>query len=313
MRACVVWNPRAGRGSVTRRSLEGAVDRLRAAGWQVETVETRAPGDGSSLARCAAENGCQMVVAAGGDGTVNEVLNGLVGTKAVLGVLPLGTTNVWAREVGIPLNPSQAAALLLDGEPHPIDVGVAGERHFLLMAGVGFDGEVMRTVEPEAKRRMGILAYLVVGAWAVLRFRGTRADITLGDQRLGRRHVQLMVLGNTRRYAFVELTSQARADDGLLDICIFTGREGLLTRVRHFVAVLLRLHVRAPEVEYHRASHVAVWTREPLPVQVDGEYIGNTPMSFGVIPHAVSVMLPHKRPSGLFGEDPPPAVPPLHG
>ncbi len=297
----------AGQGLGVKRNLELVERRLRAAGWEVTVAETRSPGDGTRLARQAAEAGFQVVVAAGGDGTVNEVLNGLVGTDTILGVLPLGTTNVLAREIGIPLNPVQAATLLLEGEARAIDVGMAGDRHFLLMAGVGFDGQVMRTIEPEAKRRLGILAYLVVGAWAALTFRGARADIVVGERRLRRRRIQLMVLGNTRRYAFVEITPRARADDGLLDVCIFKGREGFFPRLRHFISVLSGRHVRSPQVEYHRAPHVAVWTQDPLPVQADGEYIGTTPMSFRVIPRAVKVILPRRLPSGLFEETAGPA------
>jgi len=302
MRACIIWNPKAGQGLGSRRTLLAVSRQLESAGWKLQIWESREAGHATSLARQAVEAGYQVVVAAGGDGTVNEVLNGLVGTGAILGVIPLGTTNVWAREMGIPLNPTQAAALLLDGEVRTVDVGMAGDRYFLLMAGVGFDGEVMRAVEPEAKRRFGILAYLLVGAWAALTFRGTRADIVVDDRRLRRRRIQLMVLGNTRRYAFVEITPQARADDGLLDVCIFEGKEGFLTKIRHLIAVLLGRHIRSPEVEYLRGAQVVVWTQDPLPVQADGEYIGSTPMTFRVIPRAIRVILARELPKGLLGE-----------
>lgn len=272
---------------------------LRDAGWQVETCQTGEKNHGITLAREAVQKGCNVVVACGGDGTVNEVANGLARTNVPLGVIPLGTGNAWAREMGLPRRLADAAKVLVEGQVRYVDLGRAGDRCFLLMAGIGFDAEVTRHVPREAKRRWGILAYVASGIWTGLRFAGTPATVTI-DGRVTRRRVLMIVLSNTRLYGgFVGLTGKAMVDDGFLDVCIFTGR-GLVQKVGHLLKVLVGRHTSAPDVECLRCRSMHVVAREGLPVQVDGDPAGTTPMSFGVWPRGLKVILPHDAPSHLF-------------
>lgn len=305
MRARFILNPQARQGSV---SLREAVGIFVEAGWTVDLLRTEYPGHAVELARCAATDGYGLVVACGGDGTVNEAVNGLAGSDTALGVLPLGTANVWAREIGLPLRPADAARALLDGEVHRVDLGYAEPldgtvrgrgRYFLMMAGIGFDAEVTRAVRPQEKRRWGMIAYVVAGIGTALRFTGTRMTLQFDGRRM-RRRVLLAVIGNTRLYGgLVEITGQALADDGMLDVCLFEG-SGLLQKIEHVVRVILRRHTASPRVRYFRAREIAVRSSQPVPVQLDGDPYGETPMRFRAMPQALSVLVPRTYPRTLF-------------
>src|SRR5579862_1748915 len=154
VRATLIYNPIAGHGG-SLAELEAARDVLAARGWLVRLEATAGPGAATALAGDAVERGDDVVIVAGGDGTINEAIQALAGTTVALGVLPVGTVNVWAREIGLPAHPVAAAALLADGDSRTIDLGRAGERLFLLMAGAGFDGAVTGLVESRLKRAMG--------------------------------------------------------------------------------------------------------------------------------------------------------------
>jgi YegS/Rv2252/BmrU family lipid kinase len=302
MRIVLLVNPIAG---MRRTSLDLAQATLRARGAEVEVVETSHEGDGVIVARQAATAGADVLLVAGGDGTLNEAVNGLAGTHTALAALPTGTVNVWAREVRIPLDPVRAAGLVWDGERRRIDLGRAGERHFLLMAGVGFDADVAARVTRSEKQRWGPLAYLGRGVITALRWPRQRMWISLDDLAIRRRAI-FVVIGNTRLYGGVaNITLDAVADDGLLDICLFGGT-GAVEKLAHFARVVLRRHVRAPTVEYYRAERVVLVTRPRVLVQVDGDTIGRTPMVFQAVPQALTVVVPRLPGSGLFMRPPAP-------
>src|SRR5207248_3197109 len=156
---------------------------------------------------------------AGGDGTINEVAQPLVGTDVALGVVPLGTANMLSRQIGLPLDPAEAGAALANACPRRIDVGLAADRYFLLWAGVGFDAEVARQIGPTFKRTLGVPAIVVASLWTGLWFEGAPTDLTIDERQL-RRRTLLTVVANAGLYAMMELSRNARLDDGLLDVCI---------------------------------------------------------------------------------------------
>ena len=290
-RALIVFNPVAGQAESLERDLHAACEVWRAHGWTVDLQPTAGPGDGTRIAREAAAQGYDVVVAAGGDGTVNEVVNGLVGTTTALAALPIGTVNVWVREIGLPLNPRAAAEALLQTQVRAIDLGRAGDRYFLLMAGVGFDAAVTAEVRSDEKRRLGVFAYL----WRALNlawgFRGTPARVVV-DGKVVRGRVLMVVLGNSQLYGgVVKITARASLDDGLLDVCIIKGNSLRGAPFRALSIVMQRYNLD-PKLEYHRARTVSISTRRALPVQVDGDHIGETPMTFEAIPGALYALLP---------------------
>lgn len=297
-RALIIFNPNAGQAGSLEHDIFEARDIWREHGWQVSIEPTRAPGDGTRIARAAAEQGYDVVVAAGGDGTVNEVINGLAGTRTALGALPVGTVNVWIRELGLPLQPRAAAEALLECQPRAIDLGRAGDRYFLLMCGVGFDAAVTAEVGAAEKRRLGIFAYALRALNLAARFRGTPTRITI-DGKAFRSRVLMVVLGNSQLYGGVmKVTARASLDDGLLDVCIIKGNTLWSAPFRLFSIVTQRYNLD-PKLEYHRAREVRISSRRPLPVQVDGDHIGQTPMVFQAVPGALLALLPPSLPEDL--------------
>src|SRR6266545_2677595 len=299
IRALIVFNPIAGQAGNLDQDLQAVQALWREYGWQVDQRPTSRPGDGTRIAREAAAAGYDIVVAAGGDGTVNEVVNGLAGSSTALAALPAGTVNVWVRELGLPLQPRAAAEALLRAQVRKIDLGRAGDRYFLLMGGVGFDAAVTAEVRAHEKRRLGALAYLLRAFDLATRFRGTPARIIV-DGKTVRSRVLNIVIGNSQLYGgVVKITARASLDDGLLDVCIIKGNSPWSAPFR-VLSIFTQRYNLDPKLEYHRAREIRIEARRPLPVQVDGDHIGQTPMTFRAVPGALYALLPPELPDDLL-------------
>ena len=297
MKTLLIFNPGAGQRNA-RRELEKALELLTKRGWEVVQRETRGRGDALRYAQEAVSSGYEAVIVAGGDGTVNEVVNGLVGSDVALGVLPLGTGNTWAREIGMPfatpLGPPHllaGAQTLAEGLVYAADLGQAGERTFLLWAGVGFDAQVVENLNPRLKRHLGPLAYIFTGLSIARKSFGTPVTITIDGEEISRK-VLFIEISNIRLYAAIlPLAPEAHLDDGLLEITIFKG-EGILALIRHLFKLLICRHLRDPLVERYKGKRVRLTAASPLPVQVDGDYLGTTPLECAALPQALRVIIP---------------------
>lgn len=305
--ARIIVNPTSGNvhGDFGLDELAETAEWLTENGIPTEMCETQFAGHAEILAREAAQAGMPLVIAAGGDGTVNSVVQGLVGTNTALGVLPMGTVNVWAREVGIPLNALLARDVLLDGVRRRVDVGRAGMRYFLLMAGIGFDAEIARRVEKSALKRRGlkVIDYLATTAQLSFTHRPTKVWMRTDGKRRSINALMILI-GNTRLYggAFT-FAKQAVADDGWLDLVIIAHR-GLLYRAGVFIRALLSRTTLGPHVRYLRCRTVRFEANVPLPVHVDGEVIGTLPMTFSVAPRALTVLVPRDTHAPVFSHLP---------
>ncbi len=306
MDALLIVNPRAGRWT-PKSWLDEALEMLRAAGWTVARADTEKPGQAMELARQAAAVGYEAVIAAGGDGTLNEVINGVVGTPIAVGVLPVGTMNVWAREVGIPLpniwqHLRGATHVLVEGEVWAIDVGRAGSRYFILSAGVGLDAHVavQAADSPEWARVVQPLEFVPPAVASALTFHGERLTITIDGTEVHREALQVLIANTALYTGFVRIATAARLDDGLLDVCIFGGR-GLPSTLRHSAQVLLGIHQADPAFEYYQGRRIEVSSPTPpgpgltgWPVHVDAEPCGHTPMTFECVPGGVRMIMPRR-------------------
>lgn len=302
LRVRIILNLRAG---IADRlgDVKAAKQLWEAHGWSVEVMVTAYAGHAVVLAREAAAQGADVVVAAGGDGTVNEVINGIAYTQTTLAVLPVGTGNVWGREIKLPLQIRDAAQALLAGERVQLDLGSANGRYFLLMAGIGFDAAVTRAVLPEAKRRLGMIAYVVEALRAASEVRGTRVRLLLDGRPINGR-VLMIVIGNSRLYgAFLQITHHASLTDGLLDVTVIKG-ESVRSAPLHLLSILLRRYNLNPDINYYRAREVQITSATPLAVQIDGDPIGTTPMTFRTEPHALQVLVPAWSVEALTGMAP---------
>lgn len=308
-RVLLLRNPKS-RRAPSETALREAAAPLVERGWRFDIESTTGPGEATRIAWAAAASGYNAVVAAGGDGTVHEVVQGLAGASTALGVVPAGTADVWAHEAGVPGGAARALAFLARARTARIDVGrVSFEdgtaRRFLLMCSVGLDAEVVRRVGAGGapKRLVGGAWYAATGLALGARAAPVRTTIVVDGVRT-ERDLYLAVVGNTRLYGgLARITGAALADDGALDVCAFSGR-GLGDRLA-LVARALRggLDRRAGNgVDYARGVEVRIEPERPLPVQADGEYVGETPVTITVEPRALTVLLAPEPNPLLSGE-----------
>jgi diacylglycerol kinase (ATP) len=288
--AVIIGNPNSGSAG-DEGYLECFAETLRAGGLEVEVLNTERPDHATELAAAA---GDRLVVAAGGDGTVNEVLNGL-SKGATLGILPLGTANVLARELGLPLKPEDACEKILTGTPVRMDVGVAtdeegSERRFACMAGIGFDADVVREVTPRLKRYLRSLAFPLVALKVY--FRGDRPQLQIVDGN-ATHLAQFAVVANGQYYGGeFEVAEGASLTSGALEV-VLVEKVGVLMRPD----ILARILAKSPLDRAMKSfSSQTIVAKSPaargarVPVQIDGEVWGSLPMSFRIEPAAIEVI-----------------------
>ena len=293
-KTCIIFNPTA-RGDKARR-FRRHLDDLAA---RVTLKPTLAPGGARPLAAEAVREGFEVIVGAGGDGTVNEVLNGIgdvpdAFSRVRLGVLPLGTVNVLACELGIPSNLSAACKVLEGGRERIVDLPEiesttsGAKRLFTQMAGFGWDARAVELVDWPLKKKIGRFAYVV----AALKAMGQHVpEITVSD---GTRSLtgQWIVVGNGRFYGGRwALCPDAAWDDGLLEVTVFP-RSNWGTIIRGGCAVIVNQLRALGGVQLMRAPVLHFTSPEPAPIQVDGEYVGTTPARCSVRARTLRLVVP---------------------
>lgn len=282
-RVLLIANARA--GSVSRRTKEVIVKAL-SADFKLEVADTKSRGHATDLARSAVADRFDAVIAFGGDGTVNEVAQDLVETDVALGIIPGGTTNVMARSLGMPMDPVDAtafvAAKLSSGSRRRINVGRIGVRYFLFCAGMGFDAEVVRRVEsdPEGKRRHANWTFLTTALQTAFRtYRGAEAAITLETDGSQPERVLFVIVCNARPLTYfkrlpVDVCPEARLEKGL-DFLALTELHGRMIPRIAWSVLVSRSHPGWRNTRYRSDVRVgSVRATQPMPVQVDGDYIG---------------------------------------
>jgi len=294
VRTCVVFNP-AARGEKAKRLRR----HLDAIGKESALKLTTIAGDARRLAAEAVGEGFEVIVAAGGDGTVNEVLNGIGDApggfeRTRLGVLPLGTVNVFARELALPPGVEAAGKVILQGVETRIDLprvttnGAQQRHYFAQLAGAGLDARAIELVKWQVKKAIGPLAYVLAGLHAVL---GTPSKITAtggGESVTG----ELVLIGNGRLYGGqFTLFPQADLRDGLLEVCVLP-RVNWLTLARCGPGLLLNGRLPASATKCFRAESLTLTSPSPAPLEIDGELIGHVPATFSVEQARLRVIVP---------------------
>lgn len=251
---------------------------------------TQREGCATEAARLARED-FELVVAVGGDGTINEVLNGLVGSQVQLGILPAGTENVLAKERHVPSSLEKAAAYLKQCPPRKADVGKVGNRYFLCFAGIGFDALVVDKVQPDQKAKMGAMAYVMTGFEQMFKYQEVvrTATIQVDDQPPIKKLFWQMVLGNIQSYGGgLKPAPRASMHDGLMDLVVWP-RADLPGMIHQIVATATGAHLAIPEVTYLQGQRFWIDSDPPSQIQVDGDLLGVTPVLFEVVPQALWV------------------------
>jgi len=286
MRLLLIANPTAGNHAPQR--IETVRRALQQHGAEVEVYLTRAAGDAEQHATTMRSGPFTRIVAAGGDGTLNEVINGLAGSDMPLAFIPLGTTNVFALESGIPFDLEQAAAIACQAAPHAVTLGIAGQRYFLLMAGVGFDGQVVASVSSLLKRIFGKGAYLVAALQQLLFFPPRLFKAHTGGEQL---QADGLLLANARCYGGkFTLTPAADLTSPDLEACLLT-RSGRRALLRQGLALVLSRTLPPSIGELRTLTEVQIET-PGLPVQIDGDYLGVTPMTFSCAAESLQLVYP---------------------
>src|SRR5882762_2029031 len=273
-------------------ALQTAVVRQRAIG---HTIEVRVTSEKGDARRFVAETGeVDLLIAAGGDGTLNEVVHGLMDlskeARPVFGVVPLGTANDFAIGCGIPRDPETALALCLEGEAAPIDIGKANEHWFLNAASVGFGAEVTATTSPELKRLLGHAAYTVMGAILARNVHHYHGKLTLPDREITGSG-PVAIVGNGRQTGgSVQVAPRARIDDGLLDLLVVRQipATALLTAARE----LQELSPDGEYISYWQIPWAEVHPEEAIPVNLDGEPVRFSSVRYEAVPKAIRLIVP---------------------
>jgi diacylglycerol kinase (ATP) len=301
--ALLIHNPNAGSGGNARRvKVDEARRILEARGIQADLAETTAPGEAIEIARRASNDGRQLVIACGGDGTINEVVNGLAGSqnghRVPLALLPAGTANVLAKELELSWDIPKAAEQLVRGEVRDIALGLATPleqpgkaRYFLSVAGAGPDGRITYAVDLELKARLGILAYWWQGAREVFNYKFHHFRVSIEGQS---REVSLVIVGRTKHYGGpFKITTKADLFEDQFEFVGLTTQSGL--KYLSYLPTLWFGDLRKEEGVYFWKSHRLVCDPidgAPIYAQIDGEPLARLPVEFRIVPRALRLLVP---------------------
>ncbi|MBA2586955.1 MAG: diacylglycerol kinase family lipid kinase [Chthoniobacterales bacterium] len=295
MKRCIIANPSAGTA--------GPPEDLRAKFRALDPIEfflTADAGDAKRFAEEAVRDGYDMIIIAGGDGTLNEVINGVAPHEAgvALALAPSGTGNDFGRALGLPDTLEACLDLVVAGQTRPIDVvRVTSDqvRYFLNVSAGGFSGVVDEKMTPEMKQSWGPLAYLRGAAAALPELRAYRTKITLDDAEIIEENLYNIVIANGRFVAGgIPITPAAELDDGLLDIVLIPDKSGAAALTILGAQVLLGTHLESDAIIFRRAAKIGVQSRPGMWFNVDGELVGNEPAVFEVLPRAINFVAPQK-------------------
>lgn len=294
-KAILISNPKTGRYGARRGPQFDALGAcFRNQDIEVEQVSTSGPGDATRIATHAATNGFDEIIVSGGDGTINEVLQGLVGTDVRLGILPRGTGNVLARELKLPLKSKLAMEVIARGHTRKIHVGCAidetsgARRYFFLMAGIGLDASVIERVRPGLKKRIGKAAFWYSGLRHLANWEPVPFTIEVSGQSYT---PTFATIGKAALYGGeLAVTPRARIDKPEFEICLVESQSKLryLSLLPHVMRGGIPLHKEG--IRFLRATHVHA--RGLAAVQVDGELIGKLPMNFEIASQVIRVFVP---------------------
>ena len=304
--ALLIHNPNAGNGgNARRRRIDEARKFLSENGIHAELAETTGPGHATEIAQQATREGRELVIACGGDGTINEIVNGLAGAKnghrVPLALLPGGTANILAKELDLPWDIPRAAKHLVHADVREIALGMAKPleqpekaRYFLSVSGCGPDGMIVYSVDLGLKARVGILAYWWQGVREVVRYTFPRFRVRTSDRQM---EVTLVVVGRTKNYGGpFKITDQADLFEDQFEVMALTTQSGL--RYLSYLPTLWMGNLRKEEdVHFWKAETLVCepLDAEPVYAQVDGESLARLPVEFSIVPRALKLLVPREK------------------
>jgi len=309
-RVALIYNPQSGQYSAQReKSVRGALAVLKDAGLEADALETDAPGSAKNLARVAARNGYDTILACGGDGTVHEVLQCLVGTDVALGVVPLGTANALAQDLGLGRSPVKAVRTLLSAVPTKVPVGrifyrdnagVGRSSYFTVAAGIGADALLMASLDAGLKRRFGYALYVIEATriWATHPFPLFTASFAIaGSGETQQSHISQLLAVRVRSFGGVlgTLVPGATLSSPTLNLITFK-TQSRFRYLRFLLAVVAGRHTFSDEVQRLDVTAVDCLPRSgsktPIYVEADGEVLGHLPARIEIAPQTLTLLIP---------------------
>lgn len=291
----VIFNPSA-------RSEKGQkwVDQIRGFSSDIELVESHSFEEARRLAEEAVQAGARAVIAAGGDGTVNAVIAGLAGLETPLGVFPTGTMNLFARELGLPMGDLERCWKVIEtGLTKKVDIFEAGDGIFVQIAGVGFDAQIIEETSWESKKKFGVLSYLM-SAFSVAGKEPPRLRVIPANEEPVEGAFVLIGNGSLYGPAF-KVFRNAANDDGMLEVLVF-GKQSHVDIFRYLSGITIGQVEKMKDVTYLRTPHLRVESDDPVPVEVDGELSGTTPVEFRPTAKQLRVLAPIEAPVEDFAQ-----------
>ena len=308
-KATLIYNPHAGFDD-WQQHVEATAEDWQTHGWDVTLRQTEYPAHATELAAAAVRANHHLVLAAGGDGTLHEVANGLLGSSTILAPLPAGTTNCLTRDLGLPTPSSgdphwllAASARLRAGSVQAMDVGECSNgRSFLLWAAVGVDSRIVESVEPRSRllKRFGLAGYFAKATLPFLLYQGRHLRVSVDNESV-EGDMLAVIVSNTRLYAggLFNLSPHSVLDDGKLDTWILRGRFSPQMLFHSAFIVAGRHHARRDVIQLS-GRHIIIETEEPQSYHLDGELNRATPITCTVAPGALRILAPQGAPGGLF-------------
>ena len=306
MRTVLILNPVAGKSLLAetqagRKSIEAEIlIALRAYEIEPEVWHTTPEDAGEGLARKATDEHVDLVIAAGGDGTIHAVASGLIRREGALGIIPLGTMNNLARSLGIPLSVEAACAIIAWGETRSIDVGQINEQTFLEVAGVGFEASLFPAGEEIKKAGLiSTVRGIILGLVTLFTFKPTRLKISFDEEKMRPYDAIQVTICNAPYYgAHFQVAPAILMDDGILDVFVFR-HFSKLEYLRHAVSISQGRRIIQPKIRRRRVKALRITSAGPLDIQADGMLRGQTPATVKVVMGALRVRVPTTHAPGL--------------
>ncbi|MGB3346276.1 MAG: diacylglycerol kinase family protein [Candidatus Humimicrobiia bacterium] len=286
----LIFDPISG-GGIGKEYINDVVEKLKNNKVDLDLYYTKKVGDAREVSKEIKENEFDVVAVMGGDGTINEVINGLFPTNIPITIIPSGVANVFANEVGILRNPLKACEAIYKGNLYEVDLGKINDSYFLSLASIGFDSHVLKDTPSSLKRKYGKLAYIYTGLKTVFSYEPSPIYVTVKEN-AKKKKCYFMVVGNVSIYGtpYVKMTPKASVNDGLLDVCLFK-KENFINYFRYFLGAIFKIHTQFPDVEYFQTDKFYVESEKPLLVEVDGDVWGELPTTFSILKQGLRVLL----------------------
>lgn len=259
-----------------------------------EFWETQQSNHATDMAKKAIEMGFDIIIAVGGDGTVIEIIAGMINSNVKLGIIPYGTGNMLAANLGIPTLTSKSIDTILEGHSQKIDIGKINNKYFAFMAGCGFDSRLIKELPKENKKKFGLWAYFIEGFKQAFKAKSVRFKIKLDNEKTIRTKALTVIVANSANILgnLISLAPHASLSDGILDIIVISVKDTI-----DYIPALWEIITRQSpskfgKIKYYKAKEIEIETKPNLLVQADGDIIGKTPIKISIIPKSINVLIP---------------------